>query len=106
MFSSCGRVLHTAFEMLELDEGKLSRPVLRRGGERNLASLSRRTRATGRNWTSPTVQQRHHVAAKVLGAGDKVIEDTHNAFEAVDCGQLIEVLGHRGVAAPPLAQFY
>ena len=30
-----------AFEMLELDEGKLSRPVLRRGGESNLASLSR-----------------------------------------------------------------
>jgi hypothetical protein len=28
--------------MLELDEGKLSRPVLRRGGESNLASLSRR----------------------------------------------------------------
>ena len=27
--------------MLELDEGKLSRPVLRRGGESNLASLSR-----------------------------------------------------------------
>src|SRR5712691_2687480 len=27
--------------MLELDEGKLSRPVLRRGSGRNLASLSR-----------------------------------------------------------------
>src|SRR5262249_46662525 len=27
--------------MLELDEGKLSRPVLRRGGESNIASLSR-----------------------------------------------------------------
>ena len=26
--------------MLELDEGKLSRPVLRRGGESNLASLA------------------------------------------------------------------
>jgi hypothetical protein len=26
--------------MLELDEGKLSRPVLRRGGESNLAILS------------------------------------------------------------------
>src|SRR5262249_16951140 len=31
------------YSMLELDEGKLSRPVLRRGGESNLASLSRRT---------------------------------------------------------------
>src|SRR6516225_11022411 len=30
--------------MLELDEGKLSRPVLRRGGESNLASLSRHWR--------------------------------------------------------------
>src|SRR5712691_10332291 len=42
MVFHCLRVLHTAFEMLELDEGKLSRPVLRRGGESNLASLSRR----------------------------------------------------------------
>ena len=33
---------YTAFERLEPDAGKLSRPVLRRGGESNLASLSRR----------------------------------------------------------------
>jgi hypothetical protein len=38
-----------------------------------------------------------------LGARNKSIKDAHNAFEAVDCGQLIEVLGHRGVAAHHLA---
>src|SRR5215467_8368513 len=33
--------------MLELDEGKLSRPVLRRGGESNLASLAGDQRQRG-----------------------------------------------------------
>ena len=49
------------------------------------------------------MQQRHHVAAKVLGAGDTVIEDAHDAFEAVDCCQLIELFGHCGVTAHYLA---
>ena len=34
--------------------------------------------------SSSAVQQWHHVAAEILGAGDKVIKDTHDAFETLD----------------------
>ena len=43
------------------------------------------------------------MAAKILGAGDKIIENTHDAFETVDRGQFIKLLGHCGVAAHHLA---
>jgi hypothetical protein len=49
------------------------------------------------------VQQWHHVAAEILGTGDKVIEDAHDALETVDCGQLIELPGHGHMAADELA---
>jgi predicted ATPase len=45
------------------------------------------------------MQQRHHIAAEVLGAGFKVVKDAHDAFEAADRCQCIELLGHGGVAA-------
>jgi hypothetical protein len=42
------------------------------------------------------------LAAEVLGAGLKVIKDAHDAFEAVDRRQFIELFGHGGVAAHSL----
>src|SRR5215468_791049 len=53
--------------------------------------------------SSSAVQQWHHVAAKILGAGDKVIKDTHDAFEPLDGGHLIELPRHGGMAADHLA---
>ena len=43
--------------MLEPDEGKLSRPVLRAGGESNLASLTQRHGETYRQATRPVPTQ-------------------------------------------------
>src|SRR5215470_9991136 len=43
--------------MLEPDEGKLSRPVLRRGGESNLASLSRRVPGNRHSYCDRPSQQ-------------------------------------------------
>ena len=43
------------------------------------------------------------MAAEILGAGDKVIKDTHDAFEPLDCGHLIELPRYGRMATDHLA---
>ena len=54
--------------MLELLEGKLSRPVLRRGGERNLASLAGTRRRQKHLILDATDRRRKHPIVDALQA--------------------------------------
>src|SRR5713101_4119394 len=79
MFYQCGRVLHTAFERLEPDEGKLSRPVV---CPAKAGVFSRKETYQGKS-QSPVARRAGGRATNLLKPLDSLIRGMRASLQAV-----------------------